>query len=168
MIARIQVHRLTNILYHLGTQAELIILLNLDIPWPYSSVLGNCRELVFRISKHKTIWPNVAGSFVQIARSANVPVVLDAGGADTPISQELLKCVTVLRVNEAELARLTGLPSSNLDQISIAAMSIHQLVCSHYMDRCNSVCDKIYSFTRCTEEKNSQTPFILILLPLSA
>jgi ribokinase len=80
------------------------------------------------INKHETIWPNVAGSFVQIARSANVPVVLDAGGADTLVSQELLKCVTVLRVNEGELARLTGMETNNLDQITVAAMSILQLV----------------------------------------
>ncbi|KAG0628596.1 hypothetical protein M758_1G038500 [Ceratodon purpureus] len=63
----------------------------------------------------------------KIARSANVPVVLDAGGADTPIAQELLKCVAVLRVNEAELARLTGLPTCDLEQITVAAMSVHQL-----------------------------------------
>lgn len=82
------------------------------------------------ISEHEIIWSNVAGSCVQIARSANVPVVLDAGGADTPIPQELLKCVTVLRVNEAELARLSRMPTCNLDQITVAAMSVHQLVCS--------------------------------------
>lgn len=81
-------------------------------------------------SEHEIIWSNVAGSFVQIARSANVPVVLDAGGADTPVSQELLKCVTVLRVNESELARLTGMETSNLDQVTTAAMSLNQLVCS--------------------------------------
>jgi len=100
-------------------------------------------SLSSRISKHETIWPNVAGSFVQIARSANVPVVLDAGGADTSISQELLKCVTVLRVNEAELARLTGMETNNLDQITVAAMSIHQLVYSSLRVKekhaCNSV-----------------------------
>lgn len=99
-------------------------------PWAYTSVLEIPISLSSGISKRETIWPNVAGSFVQIARSANVPVVLDAGGADTPISQELLKCVTVLRVNEAELARLTGMETNNLDQITVAAMSIHQLVCS--------------------------------------
>ena len=91
-------------------------------------------------SEHEIIWSNVAGSFVQIARSANVPVVLDAGGADSPISQELLKCVTVLRVNETELARLTGMPTCNLDQITVAAMSVHQLVCSCFIVGLKSIC----------------------------
>lgn len=103
--------------------------LTLLSPWRHTSVLQIRMSLTSKIRKHETISPNGAGSFVQIARSANIPVVLDAGGADTPISQELLKCVTVLRLNEAELARLTGMETSNLDQITVAAMSIHQLVC---------------------------------------
>lgn len=90
------------------------------------------------IRKHEIIWSNVAGSFVQIARSANVPVVLDAGGADTPVTQELLKCVTVLRVNESELARLAGMEISNLDQMTIAAVSLHQLVCSTLIVEANA------------------------------
>ena len=69
-------------------------------------------------------------SFVQIARSANVPVLLDAGGVGTPIPREFLKCVTILSVNEAELARPTGMPTCELYQITVAAISVHQLVCS--------------------------------------
>lgn len=65
---------------------------------------------------------------MQIARSANVPVVLDAGGAETPIPQELLKCVTVLTTNSLELTHQTGLPAKTMEQVIQAAGKIHQLV----------------------------------------
>ena len=35
-----------------------------------------------------------------------MPVILDAGGADAPISNELLQLITVLSPNETELFRL--------------------------------------------------------------
>lgn len=43
-----------------------------------------------------------------IARAAGVPVVLDCGGVEGPISQELLGSISILSPNETELARLTG------------------------------------------------------------
>ena len=44
----------------------------------------------------------------RIAAAAGVPVILDCGGVEGPISDELLRDVTVLSPNETELARLTG------------------------------------------------------------
>ena len=44
----------------------------------------------------------------QIAQSARVPVVLDAGGVDRPLGTDLLSNVTILSPNETELSRLTG------------------------------------------------------------
>lgn len=61
---------------------------------------------------------------MQIARSANIPVILDAGGTGTPIPQELLKCVTVLSVNELEVARLTGMPTNTWEQTIKATAKI--------------------------------------------
>jgi len=46
------------------------------------------------------------------AQAAGVPVVLDAGGADTPLDPAWLAQVAVLSPNETELARLTGLDTS--------------------------------------------------------
>ncbi len=43
-----------------------------------------------------------------IAAAAGVPVLLDCGGVEGPISSELLKNITILSPNETELARLTG------------------------------------------------------------
>ena len=45
---------------------------------------------------------------VQIASETGVTVVMDCGGVEDPISEELLKSVSVLSPNETELARLTG------------------------------------------------------------
>lgn len=43
-----------------------------------------------------------------IAAAAGVPVLLDCGGVEGPISSELLKNISILSPNETELARLTG------------------------------------------------------------
>ncbi len=55
------------------------------------------------------------------AHAAGVPVVLDAGGDETPISDALLACVTILSPNETELARLTGMPTDGGDAAVLAA-----------------------------------------------
>ncbi|EPS58911.1 hypothetical protein M569_15900, partial [Genlisea aurea] len=54
------------------------------------------------------------------ARSAGVPVILDAGGMDLPLPKELLDYIDILSPNESELARLTNLPTESFDQIKQA------------------------------------------------
>ena len=44
----------------------------------------------------------------QIAKAACVPVFLDAGGMEGPLSPALLGCLSVLSPNETELSRLTN------------------------------------------------------------
>ncbi|XP_024967084.1 uncharacterized protein LOC112506963 [Cynara cardunculus var. scolymus] len=61
------------------------------------------------------------------ARSAGVPVILDAGGMDSPIPDELLKHVDILSPNESELARLTGMQTESFKQISLAVAKCHKL-----------------------------------------
>ncbi|KAK3009352.1 hypothetical protein RJ639_013088 [Escallonia herrerae] len=61
------------------------------------------------------------------ARSAAVPVILDAGGVDAPIPPELLNLVDILSPNETELARLTGRPTESFEQISQAVVKCHEL-----------------------------------------
>ena len=63
----------------------------------------------------------------QIAKSAGVPVLLDAGGVEGPISPELLACLAVLSPNETELSRLTGLPTETLAQVQVAAEALMAL-----------------------------------------
>lgn len=62
--------------------------------------------------------------FAKIARSAGVPVILDAGGADGPLGHDLLTNLTLLSPNETELARLTGLPTANDAQVKAAAEAL--------------------------------------------
>ncbi|KAG8386491.1 hypothetical protein BUALT_Bualt03G0154100 [Buddleja alternifolia] len=61
------------------------------------------------------------------ARSACVPVILDAGGVDSPIPQELLNFIDVLSPNETELARLTNMPTESFEQISQAVGKCHKM-----------------------------------------
>lgn len=80
------------------------------------------------IANFESISPDQAGFLVQIARIAKVPVIMDAGGAEGPIPEELLKFVTVLSPNETELARLTGMPTKSLEDVIDAAAKIQEMV----------------------------------------
>lgn len=61
------------------------------------------------------------------ARSAGVPVILDAGGVDAPIPPELLKFIDILSPNETELGRLTNMPTESFEQISEAVGKCHKM-----------------------------------------
>ncbi|OMO74571.1 Ribokinase [Corchorus capsularis] len=61
------------------------------------------------------------------ARSAGVTIIMDAGGMDTPMPQELLNYVDILSPNESELGRLTGMPTESFEQISQAAAKCHKM-----------------------------------------
>lgn len=53
---------------------------------------------------------------------------MDAGGAEGPIPEELLKCLTVLSPNETELARLTDMPTNSGEEILTAAKKVLEMV----------------------------------------
>ncbi|GAV60867.1 PfkB domain-containing protein [Cephalotus follicularis] len=61
------------------------------------------------------------------ARSAGVPVILDAGGMDSPIPPQMLNFVDIFSPNETELARLTGMPTESFEQISEAVVKLHKM-----------------------------------------
>ncbi|KAJ4726597.1 Ribokinase [Melia azedarach] len=61
------------------------------------------------------------------ARSAGVPVILDAGGMDAPIPQELLNFIDILSPNESELRRLTGMPTDSFEQVTEAVAKCHAM-----------------------------------------
>jgi hypothetical protein len=67
-------------------------------------------------------------NFSQAAKSAGVPVIMDAGGMDAPVPQDLLSLVDIFSPNETELARLTGMPTETFEQISQAAGECHKMV----------------------------------------
>lgn len=64
----------------------------------------------------------------QAARSAHVPIILDAGGVDSPVPSELLSVVDIFSPNESELARLTKMPTENFEQIKQAVEKCHDMV----------------------------------------
>lgn len=57
-------------------------------------------------------------------------MILDAGGVDSPVPQELLSSVDIFSPNETELGRLTGLPTESFEQISQAVLKFHEKVSS--------------------------------------
>ncbi|KAG6600489.1 rbsK [Cucurbita argyrosperma subsp. argyrosperma] len=61
------------------------------------------------------------------ARNAGVPVILDAGGVDAPIPQELLDHVDIFSPNESELSRLTGCPTESFEQIGQAVEKCYKM-----------------------------------------
>ncbi|XP_010476860.1 PREDICTED: uncharacterized protein LOC104756046 [Camelina sativa] len=67
---------------------------------------------------------------IQVAKAvkkAGVPVILDVGGMDTPIPNELLDSIDILSPNETELSRLTGMPTESFEQICQAVAKCHKL-----------------------------------------
>lgn len=74
----------------------------------------------------------VSSISLQIAKVSNVPVVLDAGGIDSPMPPELLKNVTIFSPNETELARLTGMPTDTTEEVLAAAAKVQLLVSKYF------------------------------------
>jgi len=65
---------------------------------------------------------NVAAA--RLSSEARIPVILDAGGVEEPISDELLALCTCISPNETELARLTGLPTGSDTEVVSAARAL--------------------------------------------
>ena len=63
---------------------------------------------------------------VQMAAAAGVPIVLDAGGMDAPLTDALLQHITTLSPNETELQRLTGQQADSEAQVVAAAAALQQ------------------------------------------
>lgn len=61
------------------------------------------------------------------AKSAGVPVILDAGGMDAPMPPELLNVVDIFSPNESELARLTCMSTESFEQIGQAVVKCHKM-----------------------------------------
>jgi len=67
------------------------------------------------------------------ANAAKVPVFQDMGGADRPISDELLKMLALVSPNLSELERMTGMPTSTEEEILQAARSIQARGAKHVL-----------------------------------
>ncbi|CAF1895088.1 unnamed protein product [Brassica oleracea] len=62
----------------------------------------------------------LVGDVLQAVKRAVVPVILDVGGMNTPIPNELLDSVDVLSSNVSELSLLTGKHTKTFEQFSQA------------------------------------------------
>ncbi|KAL4859502.1 Ribokinase [Chlorella vulgaris] len=60
------------------------------------------------------------------AKAAGIPVLLDVGGEDRPIADELLPLLDYLCPNESELARLSKMPTDTEQQVLAAAASLQR------------------------------------------
>ncbi|XP_061345327.1 ribokinase [Gastrolobium bilobum] len=97
--------------------------------WPHTLPHENL-ELVSSagiVLLQREIPDSVNVQVAKAAKSAGVPVILDAGGMDAPIPQELLNFVDILSPNETELGRLTGMPTESFEEITQAAIKCHKL-----------------------------------------
>jgi len=81
---------------------------------------------------------SVSLAAARAAAAAGVPVILDAGGDDSPICAELLRLCTYLSPNETELARLSALPTDGGEEDVLRAARHLQ-----YIAGCRSVLVKL-------------------------
>lgn len=118
-----------------GGQNSIIIVGGANVSWPRldnaaSHFLVSTQKLIRHagaVLLQREIPDAVNFEVAKIAKSANVPVILDVGGADTPIPEDLLQCVTVLSPNETELARLTGGTVDTLEDAVKAARQCQKM-----------------------------------------
>ncbi|VVA18927.1 PREDICTED: ribokinase [Prunus dulcis] len=104
-----------------------IVLLQREIPESVNTQVAKAFCSVFPARHFLQFVDQNAAGRSKAAKSAGVPVILDAGGMDAPISQELLNFVDILSPNETELGRLTGMPTENFEQISHAVVKFHKM-----------------------------------------
>jgi len=62
----------------------------------------------------------------QHAKKCGVDVLMDVGGDDSPLPKEMLECITMCAPNETELQNLTNMPTSNMDEILLAAKKLQE------------------------------------------
>ena len=113
-----------------GGEASSVVVGGANIQWPTDE--EELRRLVTRAVEGAAVLllqrevperVNVAAAAAAVA--AGVPIVLDAGGVDTPVPSELLAAVDYLCPNESELSRLTGgMPTNTDDEVVAAAKTL--------------------------------------------
>jgi ribokinase len=94
------------ILLQRGGENSIILVGGANQAWPASPQVPLAGAAAVLLQREIPEAVNLA-----VARAAvalGVPVVLDCGGSDAPLPDELLRHIAVLSPNETELARLTG------------------------------------------------------------
>ncbi|KAK8949971.1 hypothetical protein KSP40_PGU016084 [Platanthera guangdongensis] len=97
--------------------------------WPHA-VRGEDLEVLAKagvLLLQREIPDRINIQVAKAAKDAGVPIILDAGGVEDPIPNELLNVVDILSPNETELGRLTGMPTETFEQISQAVLQLHEM-----------------------------------------
>jgi ribokinase len=86
-------------------------------PWQLTDAARRLVQAAGAVLLQREIPEEVNAEVAALAAAAGVPVILDAGGVEAPVSEALLRSVSVLSPNETELARLTGCPTADMQQV---------------------------------------------------
>jgi len=93
-------------------------------PWIITDEITQCIKEAGILLLQREIPEEVNIQVAKVAHTAGVPVVLDVGGEDGPIGDELLRYTTVISPNETELQRITGMETGSDEQLEAAARSL--------------------------------------------
>lgn len=97
---------------------------NMSEAWEVTPAMLAELEAAAVLLLQREVPEGVNAQAAQAAKSTGSTVILDAGGADGPLSAELLAAVDVLSPNETELARITGLPTDSDGQVVAASRAL--------------------------------------------
>lgn len=115
------------ILLQAGGENSIIIVGGANQAWsqPDASILTAVEDAAALVLQRE-VPDAVNHAIAAAARSAGVPVILDAGGADDPLPAQTLGLIDILSPNETELARLAGMPTDDDDTVIAAARALQQ------------------------------------------
>lgn len=99
----------------------------------FSSILplSYCVSRLFRTRAYipqREVPEHVNMDVAKIASEANVPVIFDMGGEDSPLPDELLPFLSFVCPNETELERLVGLPTKTNEEVFMLPLYVSKNV----------------------------------------
>ena len=109
-----------------GGEASSVVVGGANTAWPedegqLAGLMTKAVEGAAVLMLQREVPERVNAAAAAAAAAAGVPIVLDAGGVDTPVPPKLLAEVDYLCPNESELSRLTGGMPTDTDEDVVAA-----------------------------------------------
>lgn len=95
-------------------------------PWDLSQPQKDAILQAKLVLLQREIPDSVNLQVAQMCKEAGVDVILDAGGAEGPLSAELLVCLSLLSPNETELSRMTEMDIKNSEDVLAACKKLQQ------------------------------------------
>jgi len=100
-----------------------VVVSGANAAWPtgeYAQLVADAGVLMLQ----REVPEHVNLAVAEAAAAAGVPVLLDIGGEDRPLSENMARLVDFLCPNEGELGRLTGLPTGSEAEVLAAAAAL--------------------------------------------